>query len=157
MTTPTEKVPLIHLDPIPEDVVSVQKKLPKDYFALLFFLLLDAMTVRQNTILTQSKMITANSNAQNLLNKQNGDIKFSSIKYGATQATINRIQDRNQQYANDRQNLQNNLITLRQTGQVEMTGASTDVNILEQDASENSGWLKTLGTLFSVIDEMNQQ
>lgn len=156
MTT-TEKLLPINLDLIPDDVVGVQKKLPKNYFALLFLLLLEAMTVRQNTILTQSKMIAANSHAQNLLNKANGEIKFSSIHYGATQATINRIQDRNQQYAADRQNLQNNLITLRQTGQVEMTGASTDVNILEQDASENSGWIKTLSTIFSVIDEMTQQ
>lgn len=127
------------------------------YFAILFYLLLEAMEVRQSTVMSQSKMIAANAAAQNRLNKENANIKFSILPYNAKTATINRVQDENQEYAAQRENIQNSLITLRQNAQVQMTQASTNVNILEQDASENSGWLKMLATIFKVIDQITQR
>lgn len=126
------------------------------YFAIIFYLLLSSMTIRQNTVITQSKEISTNASIQNRLNKQNADIKFSILKPGAKTATINRVQDENEQYAALRENIQNSLITARQNAQVMMTQASTNVNVLQQDASENSGWLKTLNTIFQVIVQMTQ-
>lgn len=126
------------------------------YFAVLFYLLMSAMSIRQNTVITQSKEISSNASIQNRLNKENEAIKFSILPSKAKTATINRVQDENEQYAAVREDIQNSLITARQNAQVMMTQTSTNVNILQQDASENSGWLKTLNTIFKVIDQMTQ-
>lgn len=135
---------------------SKDKGTPKvDYFAMLFYLLLQAMNVRQGTIVTQSKQIGDNANAQNEMNKANGNIHFSILPPNATENQIDQVQEANQEYAAERQNIQNMLITARQNAQVMMTQTTTNVNILEQDASQDSGWLKTLNTVFQVIDEMS--
>ncbi|MCC5832876.1 MAG: DUF720 domain-containing protein [Chlamydiales bacterium] len=132
--------------------------LPKgDYFLIVFAVLLSAMETRQNTVLSQSKILSTNSSAQNRLNKENGAIKFSMIPYKAGTATINRVQAQNEEYAAMRENLQNMLITCRQTAQVEMTQTSTNVQILEQDASEDSKWVGTLNTIFQVINDMTKR
>jgi hypothetical protein len=127
------------------------------YFTVLFYLLLSSMTIRQSTVMTQSKQICANASIQDRLNKMNADIKFSILPENAKTEDINRVQEENQQYAALRQNIQNMLITARQNAQVMMTQTSTNVNILQQDASENAGWLQTLNTIFEVIDEMTQK
>jgi len=127
-----------------------------NYFMVVFLILVESMTIRQTTVLTQSKVIAANSSAQNALNKANANIKFSILPPNAGNATINRVQDENEQYAAMREDIQNSLITCRQDAQVDMTQTTTNVNILEQDASENSGMLKTVNTIFQVIDEITQ-
>lgn len=127
----------------------------KNYFMVVFIVLLEAMQVRQGTVLTQSKEVTANAAAQNKLNKENGQIKYAILPPGADNATINRVQEENQQYAAMREDIQNELITTRQNGQVEMTQTSTNVNILQQDTSENSKWIKALNTIFNVINQMS--
>ena len=127
-----------------------------NYYAVLFYLLLSSMTIRQSTVLIESKQISENASAQNQLNKENADIRFSILPSNAKTNTINKVQDQNEQYAAIRENIQNSLITARQVAQVTMTQASTNVNILQQDASEDSGWLQTLNTIFQVVDEMTQ-
>lgn len=125
-----------------------------DVFAYLFFVLLEAMSVRQDTVITQSEEIKQNAAMQNKLNQANGDINFSILPEGAKTATINRYQAINEQKSAMREDIQNQLITARQNAQVMMTQTSTNVNILQQDASEDSGWLQTLNTIFQVIDQM---
>ncbi|MEZ5314866.1 MAG: DUF720 domain-containing protein [Chlamydiales bacterium] len=125
-----------------------------NFFLSIFALLVSAMEIRQHSVLTESKMIAANSEAQHRLNKQNGDIKFSILPYNADNAMINRVQDKNQQYAAIREDIQNFLITARQDAQIEMTQASTNINLLQQNASEDSNWLRTLNTIFQGICEM---
>ena len=127
-----------------------------NYYAVIFYLLLSSMQTRQATVLTEAKQISANASAQNKLNNENEGIKFSILPSNAKTATINKVQDQNEQYAALRGDLQNSLITSRQLAQVMMTQASTNVNLLQQDASEDSGWLQTLNTVFQVIDEMTQ-
>lgn len=126
------------------------------YFAILFYLLLSSMTIRQNTVLTQSKVLQVNSAKQEELNKEDANIKFSELPPNANTAEINKVQIQNQEYAAIKEEIQNSLITLRQNAQVEMTETSTNVNIMEQDASENSGWLHMLSAIFTVIDEMTK-
>lgn len=124
------------------------------YFAILFYLLLSAMTIREGTVNVQAKQLSLNASIQNRLNKENGDIKFSILPSNAKTATINRVQEENQEYAAMRGDLEDRLITARQVAQVTMTQTSTNVDLLQQDASENAGWLKILNTVFQVIDEM---
>lgn len=126
------------------------------YFAILFYLLLEAMSVRQNTVLSESKELGENTSIQNKLNKEDQAIKFAFVPSNATSAEINQVQEENEQYAAAREDIQNNLITARQVAQVTMTRTSTNVNILQQDASENSGWLKTLNNMFRGIIEMTK-
>ena len=128
-----------------------------NYFTLLFYLLLSAMQVRQSTVMTESKEIDLNASLQNFLNDENAAVKFSILPTGAGNPTINKYQTKNQEYAALRENFQNSLITARQNAEVMMTQTSTNVNILQQDASENSGWLQTLSTIFQVIDEITQR
>lgn len=132
---------------------------PKDlnYFSAIFYVLLTSMQIRQTTVITESKDLCNNASQQNVLNDQNANVQFSILPTGAKTATINRVQTENQQYAALRENFQNMLITSRQNAQVTMTQTSTNVNILQEDASEDSGYLQTLNTVFQVIDEMTQR
>lgn len=129
---------------------------PGDYYAIVFFLLLSSMSLRQDTVMTESKQIAANAKIQNILNDQNAKVTFSLLPTNAKTATINRVQAQNQQYAALREDIQNCLITARQNAQVMMTQASTNVHLLQIDASEDSGWMDTLNTIFKVINDMNQ-
>jgi hypothetical protein len=129
---------------------------PHEYrnYAALFLLLLTSMSIRHDTLVTQAKQIETNAAMQNELNIENGNIRFSLLPPQATQNQINAVQDANEEHAAQRQNLQNALITLRQTAQVTMTQASTNVNIMQQDASENTAWLQTLNTIFELLNQM---
>lgn len=127
-----------------------------DFFAVLFFLLLTAMTIRQSTVLTESKQITANAAIQNKLNDRNAKITFAMLPPNAKTATINAVQDENERYAALREDIQNSLITARQNAEVMMTQASTNVNLLQQNSSEDSGWLETLNTIYKVLVQMTQ-
>lgn len=131
-------------------------KKDSNYFSVVYLTLLDAMTIRQDTVLNQSKSIEQNAQEQDSLNKANSEIKFSVLPPSAKQSTINRVQDQNEVYAQERQNIQNKLITARQSAQVQMTEAGTNVQILQQDASMNSGIINELGQVYTVIDQISQ-
>lgn len=131
-----------------------KKKL--NLYTLLFFLLLQAMEVRQGTIVIESKQLEINASIQNGLNKENGNIHFSVVPPNATQNQINAVQEDNEEYAAMRENIQNILLTVRQSAEILMTQASTNVDLLQQNATENAGWLKLLSTLYQVIIEMTK-
>lgn len=155
----------IHL--LPEDVIPIDpsggteldvkaKNKKAECYALLFYLLLQSMQIRQSTLITGSQLIEINADEQNKLNTDMAQIKFAILPPNATQDQINQVQEENQEYAAMRENYQDQEITTRQGAEVMMTQASTNVDLLEQDASENSGWLKLLNTIFQVIDEITQ-
>lgn len=125
-------------------------------YNLIFYLLLEAMNTRQQTVYTQANELSSNANAQNKENTRDKGIKFHQLPDKPTNGQINQVQDENEKAAAQRENIQNDLITLRQNGQVLMTEANTNVNTLEQDASMDSGWLKSLNTIFQVIDQMTK-
>ncbi len=127
----------------------------KEVYNLLFILLLDAMTVRQQTVEFEAASLSLNASLQDQKNQEAGDLKMEQIPAGATVAQIDAIQNYNQGIAAARENIQDELITLRQKSQVLMTQTNTDVNALEQDASMDSGWLRTLYGIFQVINQMS--
>jgi len=139
------------------DPYAVLKATEGTYFVVLFALLLSAMQVRQSTVLTESKEIELNASLQNALNKENASIKFSIAPANATTGQRNQIETTNQQRAALREDIQNSLITARQIAQVMMTQTSTNVDILQQDASENSGLLQTLNIIFKIINEIGKR
>lgn len=124
------------------------------FLAVLFFMIFQAMNVRQQSVLSNAKVVSANADAQSKINKDINKVQYSRIPPGAGAQTINRIQTDNQKAAAERGLLQNQLITCRQRGQMAMTQTSTGVNLLQQDASENSGLLETLKRIFDVINNM---
>lgn len=128
---------------------------PASFFAMIFLLLVDSMQIKQETVMTQAKEINSNANIQNQLNAQNAQIHFEILPPNATPGQISQVQEANQEFSAERENIQSCLITARQGGQVLMTQTSTNVNLLQQDSSEDSGWLQTLNTIFSVIDQMS--
>jgi hypothetical protein len=132
------------------------KKEKIDIFMILFLALLEAMQKRQDTVVIQSKEIKLNADMQQKLNDLDSAIKFSIIPSKATTAEIDHVQEVNQQYAAMRQNIENELLTIRQTAQVTMTQATTNIDMLQQDTDEDSAWLKVVMTVFTVINEMNK-
>ncbi|MCB1180602.1 MAG: DUF720 domain-containing protein [Chlamydiia bacterium] len=129
-----------------------------EIFLFVFELLINSMEIRQNTVVTMAGQLQTNAAIQKKLNAENAAISFAQVPDGPNvgQATINRIQDENEEKTKDRQDIQNELITERQSAQVQMTNTNTNVNFAEQDASEDTGWLKTLNTVFKVIDQITQ-
>lgn len=127
-----------------------------DLYAYLFFLILDAASLRQQTVFIQAKAIESNASAQAADNKLDKSLQFKSIPVGAKTSTINRIQNQNQGIAAQRENIQNCLITLRQQSQVMMTQTSTNVNTLQQDTSMDSGWLSTMQSIYQAINQISQ-
>lgn len=126
-------------------------------FAVVFMLCLEAVSARQGVVLTQSKRLECNVSAQNKENRRLGHIPFSQVPDGAKTATINRVQDNNEHYSQVRQDIQNNLITLRQSSQVLMTQTSTNVNVLEQDASMLSYEIKCQNNIVMALNQMTQR
>jgi hypothetical protein len=121
-------------------------------FAYVFFILLSAMSIRQNTVTYFAKELQANADVQEKENAKDADIQIIQIPTGNPgQATINRIQNENKQLNKIREDIQNKLITLRQAAQVQMTETNTQVNMVQQNATEDSAWLRTLENIFEVI------
>ncbi len=122
----------------------------------IFFLFLDSMTSRQNTVIVQAKQIEKNASIQDALNKAAGDFKLVLLPSKAGTVTVNNVMIENEQLGADRAHIQNRLITERQKGQIIMTESSTTVNILQQDAAQDSGWLQMLNTMYQQIVDMTQ-
>lgn len=148
---------ILPIDPSGGEELDVKAKRKAISYILLFFLLLESMQIRQDTLVTGADQIEQNALMQDKLNKDNADIHFAILPPNATKDQINQVQEENEEYAAEREDIQNQEITTRQNAEVLMTQASTNVDILQQDASENSGWLKLLQTIFQVIDEITKQ
>ncbi|MEG0037301.1 MAG: DUF720 domain-containing protein [Victivallaceae bacterium] len=122
----------------------------------IFTLLLDAISTRQQTVLVQSKQLNANTNIQQELNDQISQIKYGVVNSGATEAEITQTQNANQNYSAQRSTIQDALITTRQNGQIILTNASTNINLIQQLASQDSAFLKTMSTIGSLANQINQ-
>lgn len=122
----------------------------------VFAALIEAMNAGQQAVIGYSLQLKVNANLQEKLNKDNMGLNYTQIPTGKNigVATINRVQDKNQQVTKERQDLLNLLSTARQVGQIEMTEASTGVNDVQWDASENESYIKTLGNVVQMINQM---
>ncbi|EPP34714.1 hypothetical protein CP10139811_0470 [Chlamydia ibidis] len=127
--------------------------------ALLFSiykLLLQAIEIRQQTVLTQSQQLNDNTNIQQQLNQETNQIKFAVVSSGAKEDEITRVQNQNQNYSAQRSNIQDELVTARQNGQIILSHASTNINIIQQLASQDSTFLKTTNTIGSTVNQLNK-
>ena len=150
------RVPPLHVAPTDSgQMFDLSKIKDGNYFAVVFFLLLDAGTIKEHTIVTDSDQLTANAALQFKLNKDNADIQFSILPEKATPDDITRVNDENQEAAAQREDNQAFSIGARQTGQVTMTRTSTDVNLLQQGTSELTGVIQMTNTIFEVIDKIH--
>lgn len=127
-------------------------------YTLVFMLLVDAMNIRQNTVVVQSKNLMANAAEQSRLNKEVAGIQFSQIPNGNVgQNTINQVMAHNQQYSKEREDIQNDIILARNDAQVQMTDTNTSVGQVQQDGAQNTGWLETEGTIGQQIVQMTSK
>ncbi|AUS60202.1 DUF720 domain-containing protein [Chlamydia abortus] len=127
--------------------------------ALLFSiyeLLLQAIEIRQQTVLTQSQQLNDNTNIQQQLNQATNQIKFAVVSAGAKENEITRVQNQNQNYSAQRSNIQDELVTARQNGQIILSHASTNINIIQQLASQDSSFLKTTSSIGSTVNQLNK-
>ena len=68
----------------------------------IYQLLLQAIEIRQQTVLTQSQQLNDNTNIQQQLNQETNQIKFAVVNAGAKEDEITRVQNQNQNYAAQR-------------------------------------------------------
>lgn len=122
----------------------------------VFNLLLDAIRIRQETILIQSEQLNDNTNIQQQLNQESNQIKFAVVSAGAKEDEITRVQNQNQNYSAQRSNIQDELVTARQNGQIILSNASTNINIMQQLASQDSAFLKTTSAIGSTVNDLNK-
>ncbi len=122
----------------------------------VFNLLLDAIRIRQETILIQSEQLNDNTNIQQQLNQESNQIKFAVVSAGAKEAEITQVQNQNQNYSAQRSNIQDELVTARQNGQIILSNASTNINIMQQLASQDSAFLKTTSAIGSTVNDLNK-
>lgn len=122
----------------------------------IYSLLLQAIEIRQQTVLTQSKQLNDNTNIQQQLNQETNQIKFAVVNAGAKEDEITRVQNQNQNYSAQRSNIQDELVTTRQNGQIILSHASTNINIIQQLATQNSTFLKTTSALGSTVNQLNK-
>lgn len=126
---------------------------PKDVsvFALLFYLLLDSMDTRSDTVSINSRQLSSNADVQKMLNERDEQLQYPILPKDATQVDMQRYQEMYQQITAQHTNIQAQMITARQDAQEKLTDASSNVNMMQQDASEDSAYLKTLNAVFDVI------
>ncbi|WP_213357516.1 DUF720 domain-containing protein [Chlamydiifrater phoenicopteri] len=122
----------------------------------IYELLLEAITIRQQTVLTQSTQLNDNTNIQQQLNQETNQIKFAVVNSGAKESEITSVQNQNQNYSAQRSNIQDQLVTCRQNGQIILSHASTNINIIQQLASQDSSFLKTTNSIGSVVNQLNK-
>lgn len=122
----------------------------------IYQLLLQAIEIRRQTVLTQSQQLNDNTNIQQQLNQETNQIKFAVVNAGAKEDEITRVQNQNQNYAAQRSNIQDELVTTRQNGQVVLSHASTNINIIQQLASQDSTFLKTMNSIGSTVNQLNK-
>lgn len=129
-------------------------------YLAVFLVLVESMQASQQTVQVSSKYLKANAEAQNEWNIADENLKFSQLpassKKPPNTAEINRVQDENEEVQKQIDDVQNNLIELRQQAQREMTQANTYVDNVQQKSSEDTGWLRDLNTVFKVINQMTQ-
>ncbi|MCI5641544.1 MAG: DUF720 domain-containing protein [Chlamydia suis] len=122
----------------------------------IYSLLLEAVEIRQQTVLTQSQQLNDNTNIQQELNQETNRIKYAVVGAGAKEDEITRVQNQNQNYSAQRSNIQDQLVTARQNGQIILSHASTNINIMQQIAQQNSSFIKTLNSVGSTVNQLNK-
>ncbi|WP_100934135.1 DUF720 domain-containing protein [Candidatus Chlamydia corallus] len=122
----------------------------------IYELLLQAIEIRQQTVLTQSQQLNDNTNIQQQLNQETNQIKYAIVSAGAKEDEITRVQNQNQNYSAQRSNIQDELVTTRQNGQIILSHASTNINIIQQLASQDSSFIKTTNSIGSTVNQMNK-
>ncbi len=127
----------------------------KNLIAVVFLLVLQAMNVKQQTVWQQAKALDVNASAQNALNAQDENIHFSLLPSNAKTNTIDQVQAKNQQYAAQRANTQNYLISLRQNAQVLATQTSVNVNGTEQDTTLDGALLHDILSISQAINKLS--
>jgi len=142
-------------EPLPLNFLNLQDAKKMNIYMFLFITLLSAMNVKQGTVVNESKMLTLNASIQGKLNKDVANVTFAILPTGAKTVTIDQVQEENEDRSALRADISNNLLTERQNAQVMMTQASTDVSLLQQDASEDEGWISNLNKIYQVIIKMN--
>ncbi|MFN0065017.1 MAG: DUF720 domain-containing protein [Chlamydiales bacterium] len=130
-----------------------KKESNANIYAAIFILFMESLTTRQTGLTVLAKELEENANIQQRYNDEDAKIRYTVCPVGANTATLNRVQNENANYDAMRENIQNYLITARQTGHVMMTEASSDTNTVEQISSEASFLLQSY---VSMSDEINK-
>lgn len=108
----------------------------------LMALMIEGLIVHQQSLKLLAKNLSDNASVQMFWNNANKRIHYSVVPVGASQATIAHIQNDNSNYDAERQNIEDLLITLRQTAHVSMTDASAETNAVQQQSAQLSFLLR---------------
>lgn len=113
------------------------------YFDRAMLGLLLSLTLEQNLVQTAASNIEVSSQNTDVLQKQINGIPYAALPANPTQNQIDQTSVENQRYANERADLQNELLTEQQNLQQQATGANTMVQITSQDMSAAAALLSS--------------
>jgi hypothetical protein len=124
--------------------------------AVVIYLFLDGLATKEGVVQTEAKEMDSNADMMNDLNHQAEAIHFSMIPPDASNALINEIEQKNQQYAAERQDIDMAQVIVKQVNTVLMDRANANIDLLQQNASMTSGTLGNENTIFKVINEIGK-
>ncbi len=124
------------------------------YYAIAFLIIVASLSCVQQTITTQSKELKANTANQDALVKAISLIKFKTLPPNPSPTQIHLVSEINKMLSQDQEDLQAQLISLRQGAQIMMTGGNTAVNAMEQNANCDSTLLNTIHEILTLIQSM---
>ncbi len=127
----------------------------KSVLYLLFTALLGSINVLQSVATTNSKQINTNADLQQQMNLQVKKLQFVILPSNANSNQINQVNEINENVQFGRQDIQSNVITLRQNGQVLMTTAQVNVNYMQQTGSEVTATLKLILSISKLINKIS--
>lgn len=120
-------------------------------------LIIECLTLHQKSLVILADQLQNNADTQMFWNDANKRIHYAEVPANASNAEIEKVQDENRNFDAERQNIENLLITLRQTAHVAMTDASAETNAVQQAAAEVSFTLRTWASEAQVIIQMTSQ
>lgn len=132
-----------------------------NFLTAVFLALLTSVGVTQKLAQSAADVVNANAEKQSAANKEIMSLRFqelptmaSGLSSNARTDIINRNNQYNQNVQFRRQNIQQVIVTLQQSGKGAMSDAQVTVNYLQQNTSETSAVLKVMITIFQLISNM---
>jgi hypothetical protein len=109
----------------------------------------------EDAITTLAGSIKENAALQTELNVKNAAVKFSILPENANDNDIKRVGDENMEFTAIRENIESELITARQDGQLEMSTVQMKVSDYNQHASLITKLLDSLKQLAELINKLS--
>lgn len=123
------------------------------YF-IAFFLFLGSINLTQESIINDSKEVGSFNSAQSVILKNLNSLDWMSLPKNPSETKIHQLNEANKEISAEQACLQQQLMGLRQGGQVKLTMTNTTMDVLQQIAGMSSSVLQVLHTTYDLIQKI---